>query len=219
LRDLGYIEGKNVVFEQRWAEGKTAACRACGGSCKAKRDHYRGRGDPCSGDDLIVFANLAGDPVALRLVTSFARPDKNLTGNTSLSSDLTGKRLELLREAIPSLRLAAILWDKASPAAEASVREMEAGAKTLGLDFRSFGVSGIQELEGAFAGIAKARAQALVVASGGLFFTERSRLADLALKHRLPTGGAGLCRCRWAIRLWTDLKDGMRRAATTWTGF
>jgi len=68
----------------------------------------------------MVFANLAGDPVALRLVTSFARPNKNITGNTSLSSDLTGKRLELLREAIPSLRRAAMLWDKASPAAEAS---------------------------------------------------------------------------------------------------
>ena len=128
LRDLGYIEGKNVVFEQRWAEGKNERLAGLAADLvKQNVTIIAAAGTPATvaaahATETIpmVFANLAGDPVALRLVTSFARPNKNITGNTSLSSDLTGKRLELLREAIPSLRRAAMLWDKASPAAEAS---------------------------------------------------------------------------------------------------
>ena len=223
LRDLGYIEGKNVIFEQRWAEGKNERLAGLAADLvKQNVTIIAAAGTPAtvaaahaSETIPMVFANLAGDPVALRLVTSFARPNKNITGNTSLSSDLTGKRLELLREAIPSLRRAAMLWDKASPAAEASVREMEAAAKTLGLDFRAFVVSDTRDFEGAFAGIAKARAQALVVASGGLFFTERIRLAELALKHQLPTifSVGDYADAGGLFAYGPDLKDGMRRAA------
>lgn len=134
----------------------------------------------------IVMAT-GGDPVRLG-VKSLGRPGANVTGVTSLSAELIAKRLALLRELLPKVSRVAVLSDE-SPNSLVSVREVEAAARTLGMTVRPVGVHGPNDYDRALSLAAKERA--LVVVASPALFTERTRIAELALKHRLPTAVGG----------------------------
>jgi len=196
LRDLGYVEGRTVVIDYRDAKGKferlpvlaaeLVALKVdvilAGGTSQALAAKQVTRTLP------IVFAQ-AGDPVASGLVTSLARPGGNLTGLSNLTSDLVGKHLELLTQAVPGVSRVAVLW-RAGELGERTERDMLKGAevagRALGVQLQFVEVRGPADIDGAFSDMTKARAGALTVLGSAMFATERRRLVDLVTKNRLP---------------------------------
>jgi len=136
----------------------------------------------------IPIVTAAGsDPVALGLVASLRQPGGNVTGMTSISSELAGKRLELVRLVVPRASHVAILWDERNPASRLAVQETEAAARTLGLTLKSVPVRTPADFEAAFSTLVRDRAAALSITTSPIFSPHLKRLAELALKHRLPT--------------------------------
>jgi putative tryptophan/tyrosine transport system substrate-binding protein len=136
----------------------------------------------------IVFTFVA-DPVGLGLIASFARPGGTITGVLSFTLDLTGKRLELLKEAIPSLKSVTLLTNPANPASPSSIKEAHIAARQLGLDVRLVEIRDPAELETALASIAQKRATAVTLIPGSFLFQYRSQIAELTIKNRLPVLG------------------------------
>jgi putative ABC transport system substrate-binding protein len=133
----------------------------------------------------IVMAIIA-DPVDLGIVASLSRPGGNVTGFTVLNSDLSAKRLELLRQAVPQASRFAQIWDADSAAAKIFAQNTERAAQALNMSLQSLAVRSAEEFDGAFASMVRERAAALIVGGSPLFFAERTRLAALAAKHGLP---------------------------------
>jgi putative ABC transport system substrate-binding protein len=196
LRDLGYVEGRNVVIESRDAEGKLERLPAlvaelvalkvdvivAGGTAQALAAKHATSTLP------IVFAQ-AADPVASGLVTSLARPGGNVTGLSMVSPDLVGKCLEQLKEAIPGVSRVAVLW-RAGELGERTERDMlkgaEVAARALGVRLQFLEAQGSADLDRAFSDMTKAHTDALTVLTSTTFTGERRRLVELAAKHRLP---------------------------------
>jgi ABC-type uncharacterized transport system substrate-binding protein len=154
LRDLGYQDGRNIVIEYRWAEGKYDRFPTLIAELlAAKVDVIVTAGTPASlavkkatsSVPLVMIA--VGEPVATGLVTSLARPGGNITGVTSISPEIEGKRLELLREVVPGISHIAVLWNAGSPVQVIQERETRAAAKALGLTMLSLGVRSLEEIE------------------------------------------------------------------------
>jgi putative ABC transport system substrate-binding protein len=194
LQELGYVEGKNFTLEYRFAEGKfdrlpalaeelvrlnvdvivTAVTQA---SLAAK---YATRAIP------IVFCAVS-DPLGAGLVTGLARPSANVTGTSAMSSDLVGKSLELLREAVPAVSRVAVIWNPDNAIFQAQMlRDTQIAAARLEIELRIVAVRGPDELEPAFANIAKSRAGALMVLSDPAYTPHAARIADLINQSRLP---------------------------------
>jgi putative ABC transport system substrate-binding protein len=193
LRNLGYIEGRNILIEYRWAEGKYERFPALIAELIAlKVDAIVTAGTPASlavkmaatAIPLVMVA--VGDPVATGLVASLGRPGGNITGLTSISSEMAGKRLELLREVVPKLSHIAVLWNAASPIQLIDERETRAAAKVLGVKMLSLGVRTGEEIEDALTTIVRERPGALLVLADRLFLHHRTRIMDFAAQHRLP---------------------------------
>ena len=191
LQELGYVEGHSIGFEARWAQGRAERLPGLaaalvglrvdvivtGGSEAARAAKQATATVP------IVMAT-GSDPVKFGIVESLARPGGNVTGVSSISGELMAKRVELLRELLPKISRVAILWDE-TPTARITVRELEAEARSLGIETHPVGVRGSSDFARAFSEAARARAVIMVASS--FMFPERKRIADLALKHRLPT--------------------------------
>jgi putative ABC transport system substrate-binding protein len=190
MRELGYVEGRSVIFEARCADGKVE--RLPGLATELVRLKV----------DVIVTATNSAARAAqqatatIPIVTAtsdllsarLAPPGGNMTGVTSLTMELGPKRLELARDLIPGAsRLALLEHTAAAPGVPSVVRETEAAARALGVHLDVVGVSSPAELDEAFSMIARQRPAVLLVAAGPVFFGERRRLAELAVKHRLPT--------------------------------
>jgi putative ABC transport system substrate-binding protein len=191
LRELGYLEGQNIVFESRFGEGKPDRLPGLAAELVAlKVDVIVTSGTPASlaakqatRTIPIVMAQLA-DPVGAGLVASLGRP---VTGLTTQDANLSGKRLEMLREVVPKVSRFAVLIDETSPGSMLIARGTQVAAQSLGVQLQSLGVRGSGELDRAFSAMKEARTGALIVESSSLLFTSRTRLAELALKNRLPT--------------------------------
>ena len=192
LRELGYVEGKNLVIEYRSAEGKRErmpdlAAELVG--LKVDVIVTTGSGilpaKKASATISIVFAG-SGDPVGAGLVSSLARPGGNITGLSSMAQDLNGKRLELLKEAFPKVARVAFLWQPGAARGNLALTEMEAAAKALGLKLLSLEVRSLDDFEGAFARAKRDGAQALITVPGPLINTQRRQVLDFAAKNRLP---------------------------------
>ena len=193
LRDLGYVEGQNIVIEYRYAEGKAERLPdlaaellrlkvdviVSGGTLAPLAAKHATRTVP------IVLA-AAGDPVGTGLVASLAKPGGNVTGLSNLSADLTAKRLQLLKEVVPGITRVAILWNAANPIAALIMRETEAAARTLGLQVQSLEVRGPDDFESALPAAISGDAGALFVVDDPLVFIARLRIADFAARNRLP---------------------------------
>jgi putative tryptophan/tyrosine transport system substrate-binding protein len=193
LRALGYEEGRNIVIEYRWAEGKYEHFPALTAELIAlKVDVIVTAGTPASlavkkATTTIPLVMVAvGDPVATGLVASLARPGGNITGLTSISSEMEGKRLELLREVVPKISHIAVLWNAASPIQVIEEGEVRAAAQVLGIKMLSLGVRNREEIDDAFATIIRERPDALLVLADRLFLHHRTRIMDFAAQERLP---------------------------------
>jgi ABC-type uncharacterized transport system substrate-binding protein len=197
LRDLGCVEGRNVVIEYRDAAGKPERLPALaaelvalkvdvifvgGGTLAALAAMQATRTVP------IVFAGVA-DPVGSGLVTSLARPGGNVAGLSMLSPELVGKCLELLKQAVPGVSRVAVLWQPGGLGERTDkdmLKEAEVAARALGVRLQFVEARGPADFDRAFSDMTRARAGALTVLTSNMFFIERRRLVDLAAKHRLP---------------------------------
>jgi ABC-type uncharacterized transport system substrate-binding protein len=198
LNELGYTEGKNIVIEYRYAEGKfdrlpDLAAELVG----LKLDVIVAAPTPsvlaakkASATTPIVFASVV-DPVASGLVASLARPGGNITGLTILGPELSGKRLELLKEVLPNVTRVAALWNSANPAQELVWKEMQAAAQELRLQLQSLEVRSANDFDIAFKAALRERAQALIPSGEPLINTQLKRIVEFAAKNRLPAMYAG----------------------------
>ena len=192
LRELDWIEGRTVAIEYRWAEGRSERFAEIAAEfVRLKVDVIVTWGTASVVAAMqvtsvipIVFAT-AGDPVGTGLVASLARPGGNVTGLSNQAADAAGKRLELLREVVPGLRLA-ILANIGSPIGVLQMREAQAAARTLGLEVATLEIRRAEDIVPAFEAL-KGRANALYVVSEPLVSTHRVRINTLALAARLPT--------------------------------
>jgi putative tryptophan/tyrosine transport system substrate-binding protein len=193
LRELGWIEGRTITIEYRWAEGREERfAQGAAELARLKVDVIVTSGTQsvmackqATSVIPIVFAT-AGNPVGSGLVASLARPGGNVTGLATLAADLAGKRLELLREVVLGLRRLAIMGNVGNPFTVLELREVQAVAGTLGLEVLPFEIRGAQDIAPAFE-MLKGRADALYVCTDALATTNRIRINTLALGARLPT--------------------------------
>jgi len=194
LRKLGYVEGKNIAFETRFTRGNVEQIPAAAqelvrlkisvivtsGTVTAQIAKKATSTIP------IVMAT-GTDPVASGVVASLARPGGNVTGVTSIATGLTPKRFELLREILPRMSRLAVLWHSDNSASATLVRELEAAARSPKVVLQNLGVKSTEEFPAAFAAMTKSHADAVFVIAGPYFYSGRQRIAELALKHRLPS--------------------------------
>jgi putative ABC transport system substrate-binding protein len=222
LRELGYLEGRNVVFENRYANGKIAVLPGLAAELvRLKVDVIVAVGTSATraaqnatGTVPIVFVRIA-DPVALGLVASLARPGGNLTGVSVMSPDLEAKRLEMLAEVIPGAKRVGVLWDPTFPTAALELKAIERAARLLNVELQPFGVRAAEELEAVLAAVGQ-RVQALMVVPALLFTEQQRRIAALAVKNRLPTvlSRREQVRAGGLMSYGTNYSDTYRRAAS-----
>ncbi len=194
LRELGYVEGKNISVEYRWADSKPDRIPALAEELvRLKVDVI-----VCAGGGTAVILAVkkaaktipvvfqtGGDPVSAGFVASLDRPGGNLTGVSALTSDLNEKRLELLKQAIPGVSRVAVLMNPTSTNA-AALKGLEAAARTLKVKLQVVEARDPQAIDGAFAAMKRERPDALLVANSPMFFAERKRIVGLAAQSRLP---------------------------------
>jgi len=190
LGALGYVEGRNILFEHRYAEGRPERLPGLA------EDLVRSKPDLiiAAGGDVAPFAKRAtetipivmitsADPVQGGLVASLARPGGNVTGVTFVSSDLAGKRLQFLKEAAPTVTRVAVLWNPDHPDGEFPATQ--AAGRSLGVQVQSLEVRGRDDLAGAFAAANRERMEAVIVVSSRLMTLNRVRILELAAQNRL----------------------------------
>ncbi len=193
LKEHGWIENKNIALEYRFADGKTDRLNdlaaelvrlkvdvilsgATVGAQAAKR----------ATSTIPIVLVTTGDPVAAGLVASLARPGGNLTGVTALGQELSGKRLQLLKEALPGINHVAVLSNPTNPDSKFSVKEVEAAANDLGVRIKVHEAADPSRFEGAFRAMTAERAGAVLVLTDSMLFTYRKRIVELAAQSRLP---------------------------------
>ena len=194
LRELGYVEGQSATFQERFADGHPERMPALAAELvRQEVDVIVAASPPAiraarEATQKIPIVMITGDdPVQSGFVTSLARPGGNITGVTFLLVDLFAKNMELLKQLLPGLRRVAFLWDPTMPTTTEDLRKVEAAARTLGLNLQVVAARGMTYYDGAFAAMAKERAEALVVAGSPTFIQDRRRIIRLAATHRLPT--------------------------------
>ena len=222
LRELGYVEGQNVAFEPRWANGQPDRLPALAAELvNLKVDLIvTATGEAAlaakkaTSSIPIVFATTP-DPVRMGLVGSLARPGANVTGVISLSSDLSGKRVEFLKQIVPRASRFAILSDPENRSSEFILRDAESVAKSIGVAVQSVDARGPKEFDAAFSAMKRARADAVVLAVNTPFMAHRQRIAQLAVSHRLPLMAPAreYAEAGALISYGTDYPDRFRRAA------
>jgi len=195
LRDLGYVEGRNLVIEIRSAEGKFERLPALAAELVAlKVDVIVVGGTPAAlaakqaTTILPIVVSAVGDPVGSGLVTSLARPGGNVTGVSNLSLELVAKRLELLKQAVPGVSRVAVLWQPGvlDEHTEDIRKGAEVAARALGVQLQFVEARSPKDFDRAFSEITRARPGALTVLPSSMFLIERRRLVDLTAKNRLP---------------------------------
>src|SRR5262245_32593554 len=194
LRERGWIEGQNILIEFRAAEGDIARLPELAADLvRLKVDLIVARASiwvqaakEATSSIPIVFLTHA-DPIGTGHVASLARPGGNITGLAALTTDLTPKELELLISAVPRAERIAVLWHPDIPSHTRALKAVEDAGRTLRVELQLVGARTPAELEGAFAAMVRGRAQAVLVLGGPLFLAERQRVAELAIRHRLPT--------------------------------
>ena len=223
LRDLGWIEGQNITIEYRYAHGRLEQLLDLVAELvRLKVDlivavspqPVQAAKEATTTVPIVMVA--VADPVTYGFVTSLARPGGNITGVSLLLPELSAKRLELLREMVPKLSRAAVLWNAANPFRALDLKVAQAGARALGVTLQSLGVRGPDDFDRAFEAASRERARALITLEDPLTFTHRTRIVGLAAKHRLPA--------IYGLREYVDagglmsyapiLLDNFRRAAT-----
>jgi putative ABC transport system substrate-binding protein len=193
LRDLGYIDGQNIVIEYRFAKGnperipelasdllhKKVDLILTSGTAQAQAIQQITTTTP-------IILVVSGDPVGTGLVASLARPGGNITGFSIISPELSGKRLELLKEAAPKIARVGVLWDPLPPDNILDFQTMQHAAQALGLKLQSFEVRGPEDLESAFSAAVKQRLDGIIVIGGGIINSHQKKILALETRTRLP---------------------------------
>jgi putative ABC transport system substrate-binding protein len=193
LRELGYIDGQNVVFEYRFAEGRAERLPDFAAELvRLKVDVIVAGGTPAplaakhATRTIPIIMAAAGDPVGTGLVANLGRPEGNVTGLSNLSEELTGKRLQFVKDVVPRVLRVAVLWNASNPISTIVFKHTEAAARTLGLQVQSVEVRGPDDFEQALPATLSGRANTLFVVDDPLVFRERTLIAEFALRNRLP---------------------------------
>jgi len=195
LKDTGFIEGENVVVEYRWADNQTDQLPALAADLVRRRvaviaalSNAAAPAAKAATPTIPIVFLASDDPVRMGLVTSFARPDSNLTGVSFLAAELAAKRMELLRQLVPGVTRVAVLVDSTNPAAtESTLRDVETAARAMmGLQIDAHNAATSREIDAVFAGFVRKTPDALFVASSPLFNDRRVQLALLAAVRKLP---------------------------------
>ena len=223
LRELGYVEGKNIVIEWRYTEGKLDRAPALA----AELVHLKVDIIVSSGPTLTnilkeatttipIVMGYHTDPVGTGLVASLARPGGNITGLSVLSPELGGKRLEILKEVVPKLSRVAVLGSSTLPGNAETLKETELAAGALGVKIQFVDVLSPKDIEAAFRGAVKGRADAVLAQGSGILNSHRTQVADLAVKGRLPAMyyAAEFVEAGGLMFYGVDFPDLHRRAAT-----
>src|SRR3990167_1900486 len=193
LRDLGYVEGQNILIEYRWAEGKYERFPPLIAELIASKvELIVPAGPPATlalkkattSIPLVMVA--VGDPVGTGIVASLNRPGGNITGLTSISPELEGKRIELLREVVPKLSHIAVMWNPRNAYHAIENKEVETAAAALRMKVLYLGIEAQEQIGNAFAQILKERPGALLVLADRVFLHNRALIMDFAAKHSLP---------------------------------
>lgn len=224
LQELGYVEGKNIVLEYRYAEGKreryadlaaemvrlkpdVIVVGSVGFTTAAKQ----------ATSTIPIVVGGAGDLVGSGLVASLARPGGNVTGSTDISPDLSGKRLELLKEAVPKMRRVAALWHDFAGSSDAEeIKQSEIAARALGISLHVISVQAPERFVDSFAAIKRGNADGLVILQGSFTNFHSKPLLELAAKHKLPSmcEGTNFIEAGCLISYGPDQIHGWHRAAT-----
>jgi putative ABC transport system substrate-binding protein len=224
LRELGWVEGQNIVIDYRYAEGRFDRLPDLAAELvRLKVDIIVAQPVPAvaaaknATETIPIVMISGGDPVVLGFVASLARPGGNVTGSSyGVGLELVGKQLELLKETVPKVRRVAVLWNPANPGHPPAIREVNVAARSLGVQLQLLEARGSNEFDGAFAAMAKERVGALLVLSDAMFALHRTRLADLAARSRLPAayGTREMVEAGGLMSYGSSLRDLFRRAAT-----
>jgi putative ABC transport system substrate-binding protein len=223
LRELGWVEGKNIAIEYRWAEERTERLADLARELVSlKVDVLVAATTPAiqpakqaTGTIPIVMA-VAADPVATGFVASLARPGGNITGLAMMSSELVGKQMQLLTELVPKISRVALLWNPANPSTAPGLRHAQDAARALGVRLQPLEARGPSDIDNAFAAMARERAGAVIVLADTTFIAHRARIAGLAAKSRLPAvyGLTDHAQAGGLMAYGPNIADLYRRAAT-----
>jgi len=193
LRELGYVEGKNLVIEERYGDGKMERVPELAAELvRLKVDVIVTGGSQATGpakqatSTIPIVMAQDNDPVGSGFVASLARPGGNITGLANLNSELSGKQLEILKESFPKLARVAILGDMSEPGSAEPVKETELAAKALGVQVQYFDLRSVKDFDGAVNTIRAKKADALLALPSALFNSQRKPLVELAAKLKLP---------------------------------
>jgi len=221
LKELGYIEGKNIIIEYRFAEARSERLAELARDLvRSKVDIIFAGGGPATeaaknATQMIPIVSTNQDPISAGFVASLPRPGGNITGLVNLTSELVGKRLELLKEVIPQLSRVAVLWTPPSHPASTTWRRTEVAAQSLGVQLQAVEVRDRDDLEPAFAAIKRERAEALFMLRSPIVNDLTKRIANLAAESRLPAiyDEKRFPQLGGLMSYGTDLADLNRRAA------
>jgi putative ABC transport system substrate-binding protein len=194
LRELGWVEGKNVAFEHRYAENRLERLPELAADLVRRRvDVIAAAGTlaPLAAKrattTIPIVMTAAGDPLGSGLVASLARPDGNVTGMSLMATDLGAKRLELLKEVVPRLSRVVVLWNADNPYSVLVFKETQAGGRTLGIEVRSLEVRGPDDFDSAFEAAKGLRPDALITVEDPLTGDHRTRIAEFTARQQLPS--------------------------------
>ncbi len=194
LKESGYVEGENVAIEYRWADNQLDLLPALAAELVRRKVAVivTIEGPPvvlaakAATTTIPIVFTVSDDPVRLGLVASLARPGGNLTGINFFNAELAAKRLELLRELVPTATRIAALVNPINPSTEATVRDVQSAARVIGLQIQVFNVRTSGEINAAFVTFARERPDALFIGGDGLFTSRRVQLATLTVRHAIP---------------------------------
>jgi len=193
LRDLGYVEGQNIVLELRFAQGRPERLAAMAVELAQMKvdvivveSAQAARAAADASRAIPVVMAVVGDPVRAGLVASLARPGGNITGLSTLSPELSGKRLQLLKEIVPQAMRVAVIWNDSNPAAAGNLAETRTAARSMGVEIRSVEVRKASDLDLALEAVAATRPGALLTLTNGMFLANRTRIVEFAARSRLP---------------------------------
>jgi putative tryptophan/tyrosine transport system substrate-binding protein len=226
LRELGYVEGKNIVIEYRYAEGKLDRMTELAADLVRLNVEVIVTGGPLvtraakeATTTIPIVMTQDADPVGSGFVASLARPGGNITGLSTLSPEINGKRLELLKEIVPKLSRVAVLGTSTRPGTAQELKEVELAAGAFGVELQYLDVLDPKDIETAFRAASKGRVDAvLMLVSGGIVDAHRTTIVELAVKTRLPviygTGGRAFVETGGLMSYGVNINDLDRRAAT-----
>ena len=193
LRELGYVDGQTITIEWKWGQDRVEGLPGLAAELVGRNvDVLVTGGTPAAKalksatETIPIVMAIIGDPVAAGLVESLARPGGNATGFSIVAPDLSGKRLELLKEIVSEASPVAVVLNTRNPQSQFELKEMQTAARAMGLQLQPIQISPDDTLEDAFTVMRGASARALVILTDPIFFSQRKRIVDLAARSRLP---------------------------------